>query len=1033
MIPVYLQQFKAAGIYRVVFDKSTVLSVDSEILRLVVGYSEKGPFNIPVYITNITDFKTYFGDISKKLEKRGIYFHRLALQALQAGPILCLNLKNFTEETVDGATINTAFNPKYEITETVKLAVEDIYNTSRFWELEADQLNDLKSVNGSVMDQYINIATTNTKESSATYFIRKASGSKVSQYNLTVSDWYSDRQEEIPDFLEKYQNSLISDFFAEIYVFGTKFTANQVLASTTLKKYFEVSTDANGKIKTDEDGNPILKLVDHVTDAYGDWIDTLDALYADETSHAIGHYVGCLIPEFKDKQGSYASLDVAFNSEQNEHNMMMSLNTDMIFEDETASIDLSGRLAIATGNTGLTIKSLFDNEAKTSLLGNLDSRVITNRVKFSNNVVKYNEKTAKYEAVIPISESSRRVMGTLYVSDFDPDPNNEQKTITLRQVGTNDTIKINCESIAEMWAIGVKLGCAYEVNADSNNATAVEVNGINKYYKAYENGYGTMFKITETTDGALSDTVFINEDGEFVQQGPQRVITSIARIEPTQANSVYTDLDKNMKISILDVVVTMINDEEDSVYGSSVTFIPINDEYWDVESSKNGAAAVVSSTIYENTLYSILQVGDCLLAADGSAEEDEAKDGFYDNVYVQEVNCEYDEDGNITEYYITFSGTPLIYVDLNDNGKQYFVRIDEPLNQEIGTMVPQYLEGYTYLSSKPNSSNMYDKLQWQKFILATLNKYKGLRTGLLNKSDIDYRYIVDTFESFVESSNKAVLSYLAKQKESAFAILNFPSAKTFTKCPYTSFVNDEGVLDVKYIKNGYNKKKATAIKYSLPEDTEGASFCAFYTPLKFSDGYVDNIIPSAGLVSNLFMYKYSSRQPYYIIAGPNYGKITASGLIGPDYNYSKEELYVMEPFGVNCMVYRPGFGTFINSNQTAKQTPVSALSKVNIRELVIYLQDEIEKVLQAYQWEFNNPTTRNAILDKANSICSRVAANGGIEAYKNVMDESNNTNEIIENEMAILSTSIEPGFGCGKMVQELTIYRRGGLTSKIKD
>lgn len=181
------------------------------------------------------------------------------------------------------------------------------------------------------------------------------------------------------------------------------------------------------------------------------------------------------------------------------------------------------------------------------------------------------------------------------------------------------------------------------------------------------------------------------------------------------------------------------------------------------------------------------------------------------------------------------------------------------------------------------------------------------------------------------------------------------------------------------------------------------------------------------------MQKYTSRQPYYIIAGPNYGRIVASGLVGPDYNYSQDELNVMEPYGVNCMVYKPGFGTFINSNQTAKQTPVSGLSKVNIRELVIYLQDEIEKVLQQYQWEFNNQTTRNAILDKANTICSRVAANGGIEAYLNVMDASNNTDEIIENEMAILSTHIEPGFGCGKMVQELTLYRRGQMTASIKD
>ena len=133
------------------------------------------------------------------------------------------------------------------------------------------------------------------------------------------------------------------------------------------------------------------------------------------------------------------------------------------------------------------------------------------------------------------------------------------------------------------------------------------------------------------------------------------------------------------------------------------------------------------------------------------------------------------------------------------------------------------------------------------------------------------------------------------------------------------------------------------------------------------------------------------------------------------------------------MVYRPNFGTFINANQTAKQTPVSALSKVNVRELVIYLQDEIEKVLQAYQWEFNNQTTRNAILDKANQICAVTAANGGIQAYRNIMDESNNTPEIIDNEMAIISTHIEPGMGCGKMVQELHLYRTGQMSASIID
>jgi len=1029
MIPVYLQQFKAAGVYRVVFDKTTVQNVDSEILRLVVGYSAKGPFNLPVYVTNVTEFKAYFGDISKKLEKRGIYFHRLAMQALSAGPILCLNLKKFENEAVDGATINTSFNPKFEIIEPMKLAVEDIYNTTRFWELDAEKLNDLKSVDGSVMDQYINICTTNTRETSASYFIRKASGSKVSGYNITVSDWYSDNLEDMPEFLSKYQNSLISDFFAEIYVFGTKFTANQVLASSTLKKYFEISTDEEGHINKDEDGNPLLRLAKHVTNAYGDWIDTLDELYSDETSHAIGHYVGCLIPEFKDKKGNYASLDVAFNQEQSEHNMMMSFNVDMLYEEETAEIDLSGRLSIAVEGEGLTINKLFNGEASSNLLGNNNSPVISNKVTFINNVVKYNSKTDKYEPIIALSESTRKVMGTLYVASFDPSDDNFTKQITLRQVGSTSTITIQCESVAEMWTIGVKLGAAYEVNASADNAVEVEIDGVAKYFKKYDSGYGSVYNVVAENDDTLSSYPFIDAEGNFVQEGPQKVITSIARLEATSSTSVYTDLDKNMKISLVDVVVTMVNHEDESVYGSSVTFIPVSDS-WSLDDMKNGTAAAISETIYENTLYSILQVGDCLLAEDGTANDVETN-GFYDNVYVQTIDVEHDDDGNIIQYYITFSGEPKTYED--GDGNVWLIRIDNALNQEIGTMVPQYLEGYVYEHDKPEESSMLGKLNWQKFILSALTEYKGLRTGLKNKSDIDYRYVVDTFESYVDSSLKSVLSFLAKEKESAFAILNFPSVKTFTKCPYTSFTNSDDVFDVNYVAAGYNKKKATAIKFSLPEDTEGASFCAFYTPLKFSDGYVDSIVPSAALVSNLFMQKYTSRQPYYIIAGPNYGKISYSGLVGPDYNYSKEELYVLEPFGVNCMVYKPGFGTFINSNQTAKQTPVSALSKVNIRELVIYLQDEIEKVLQQYQWDFNNIATRNAILDKANTICARVAANGGIEDYHNIMDESNNTPEIIENEMSILSTIIEPGYGCGKMIQELTLYRRGAIRSTIKD
>lgn len=239
-IPVYLQNFKHAGLYRVVFDKSTVLSQDTNVLRLLVGYSDKGPFNIPTYIQSAADFIAMYGNINKTQERRGNFFHRTALQMLSVSPILCLNLKKFDTENVTGAQINTNFNAKDTI-DTVQIPVADVYDTTRFWSLDPEKLNEVRG------SEYINIATTDVKANSGTFFIRKASGSKVSSYNVTVSDWYKDAGEAVPEFLEGYENELMSAFFAEVYVFSGKFTADQVLASETLKNYFIV--DKNGKLK----------------------------------------------------------------------------------------------------------------------------------------------------------------------------------------------------------------------------------------------------------------------------------------------------------------------------------------------------------------------------------------------------------------------------------------------------------------------------------------------------------------------------------------------------------------------------------------------------------------------------------------------------------------------------------------------------------------------------------------------------------------------------------------------------------------
>lgn len=1034
-IPVYLQQFKAAGIYRVVFDKSTMLNQNSEILRLVVGYSEQGPFNIPTYVPNVGTFKTLYGDISKKLEKRGVWFHRMAMQALAAGPILALNLKKFETEAVGAVTINTEFNPKFDAISQETVYVEDIYDTSRFWELSAEKLNDMRTTDGSALDKYINIATTDTEKSSATFFIRKAAGSVVANYKVSLNDWYATDADPLPEYLEEAKSTLVSDYMAEIYVFKGKFTKEQVLSSTSLKRHF--TTDDNGEL--------ILRKFE--LDAFGEPVDSLESLYNDENSGALGHYVGSLIPYMKNKKGQYISLDIVFNEDQHIHSMMMSFNTDLLEEDVPANINISGKAHISNK----LLADICEGDAMVSVLGNKNVEVVAESLRYSNNVADSLADNMSFTA------SAAKIVGCIAIDSIEKEAN-QIKLVQIAKDGSkkaDEAVTIQCE------------GAEFD-----------------EWVKKFDN--------------VVTLPVNMHNPAEWIGK---KVITSIKNLTPIQGvKNVYSSA--SVKVSTRDFELTVNSDPtfghagHTHIYNSSLSFI-LSNANWSTPQTAETEEGLPMSFIYttskDNSLLSVVNVGDAFIANGEdklgnhrqafitAIDTVSAEEGLYfvknddddevkavidaieynklpdakeepvmkekDGVLVQtgEVIVHDDWKGNYTatDYAsITFTEEPFIHEDekcgtshkTNDKfGYEYWlVRLDADLCQENGTMYPIFLKGYQYANHKPAGTDMLSKLEWQdKYMLAALTDYKGLRTGLLNKADIDYRYIVDTFETYVDTGVKKVLSFLAKEKQSAFAILNFPAVKTFVKCPYASFVNDKGVFNVQYVVDGYNKKKAHSKGFALPSDDEGASFCAFYTPLKFSDGYVDSIVPSAALVSNLFMQKYLSRKPYYIVAGPTYGVMSASGLVGPDYNYSKEELNIIEPYGVNCMVYRPNFGTFINANQTAKQTPLSALSRVNVRELVIYLQDEIEKVLQAYQWEFNNANTRNAILSKANTICANIQANGGIQAYKNIMDETNNTPEIIDNEMAILSTHIEPGFGCGKMVHELTIYKTGGLSSAV--
>lgn len=78
-------KYKRPGIFVNEIDASIIeLPVQDVLINLVPGFSKKGPFNSPIYVTNPSDFEAIFGEDDRRLENKGSFFHKTCKQMLKS-------------------------------------------------------------------------------------------------------------------------------------------------------------------------------------------------------------------------------------------------------------------------------------------------------------------------------------------------------------------------------------------------------------------------------------------------------------------------------------------------------------------------------------------------------------------------------------------------------------------------------------------------------------------------------------------------------------------------------------------------------------------------------------------------------------------------------------------------------------------------------------------------------------------------------------------------------------------------------------
>jgi hypothetical protein len=164
-------------------------------------------------------------------------------------------------------------------------------------------------------------------------------------------------------------------------------------------------------------------------------------------------------------------------------------------------------------------------------------------------------------------------------------------------------------------------------------------------------------------------------------------------------------------------------------------------------------------------------------------------------------------------------------------------------------------------------------------------------------------------------------------------------------------------------------------------------------------------VPASTLVAGVYAYNDNVAEPWFAPAGINRGGLGT--VVRAEKKLTQANRDTLYQNKVNPIATFPGTGVVVYGQKTL-QTKASALDRVNVRRLLIALKSYIGQVANNLVFEQNTIATRNTFLAQVNPYLSSVQQRQGLYAFKVVMDDSNNTADVIDRNQLIGAIYIQP-------------------------
>jgi len=212
--------------------------------------------------------------------------------------------------------------------------------------------------------------------------------------------------------------------------------------------------------------------------------------------------------------------------------------------------------------------------------------------------------------------------------------------------------------------------------------------------------------------------------------------------------------------------------------------------------------------------------------------------------------------------------------------------------------------------------------------------------------------------------------------------------------------------------NFINKDAGTAAnnvidfrKNSLNKNSSYAVLDSGYKYMYDNFNGVYRYVPLNGDIAGLLARTEVENEAWFSPAGFNRGQIR--GVVKLGFNPRQAHRDTLYKNSVNPVVSFPGEGTILFGDKTMQSKP-SAFDRINVRRLFIILEKAIATAAKFQLFEFNDEFTRSQFRNLIIPFLRDVQSRRGVQDFKVVCDESNNTGSVIDRNEFVADIYIKP-------------------------